>query len=697
VAFPRRLTLLVCGVAALLSVVWFRLFSLQVLQRDRWLAAAHAMRHPGTRVDATRGPILDARGRVLVRDDAAIGLAFVPADWERRTRWRCGECGAVQTRRPADRRPASCSCRARGDRLEALPDEDVGPLEDGLGVPRGTLARHAAARIAALEARIDRLARRTVERLDLDEFREADVRRSLRSDHFRREQPLRERDVGEGWRDGMADLSPAALRLLELDATARYRGYVARASVTRRPVHRGLLGQCIGRTALPTAEDVERLGKRVSPSTLLGRTGIEGCYDDWLRGIPGLRYAASDDDEDEAVPEGTAPQPGAPLVLSLVLEACIEAQRVIDEVATPEGYAAHGPPSGGIVALESRTGRIVAWGEAPRFDPTGALVAPMSRDEAEALVGREPGDALPEVSVFEASEDPPNPELSRVAQVAVEPGSSFKILAALFALGSDLPPAGVLTCTGKAHSDADRPGCHHAHGPVGAEEALCVSCNRWFAWSLGGTRERIAAFREPFPAFARSLGIHRRTGVDFAREGYGLFRPEREYSYRHMAIGQGKVLVTPLQMARVAAAVANGGHLVTPRLALRVGDREIPVESTHAGLSPRAIEVVRRGLAAAVERDGGTGRSAFWETPPPPGVRVYGKTGTAQTSKGGDFDPDAIGAVWHHWFVGFAERGSESISFAVVLHARTEAAGGLTAAKAAARFVRWWFDREAAR
>jgi penicillin-binding protein 2 len=698
VAFPRRLTLLVCGFAVLLGVVWFRLFSLQVLQRDRWLAAAHAMRHPGTRVDAPRGPILDARGRVLVRDDAAVGLALVPAEWERRARFRCRECGAVQTRTPSAKRPSSCSCRAKGDALEALPDEDLSPLEDVLGIPRGTLARHAEARIEALSRRVEALTRKTVERLDLDEFREADVRRSLKDDHFRREHPLRERELGDAWRDAMADLPLEALRLLELDGTARYRGFVARAAVTRRPTYRGLLGQCLGRTSTPSSEDVARLGRKVSSTTLLGRTGLEAFYDDWLRGVPGVRYAASDHDQDEAVPEGTAPEPGVPLVLACDVDALVEAQRLLDEVATPDMYAARGPPSGALVAIESATGRVVAWAEAPRFDPTGAIVTPMGEPEAHAILARAPGEDPPEVEVFDVGRDPPHPARSRVAQVAVEPGSSFKTLAALFALGNDrLPPPGVLFCPGHASLANDKPGCHDAHGSVGPEDAICVSCNRWFAWALAGTRDRIEAFRAPFPAFASRLGVGCATGLDFAHEGRGVFQPEREYSFRHVAIGQGRLLVTPVQMARVAAAIGNGGRLVTPRLALRVGEREIPPESVDAGLSPHAIDVVRRGMAAAVTREGGTGRRAFWETPPPPGVRVHGKTGTAQTSRGGHFDPDATGEVWHHWFVGFAERGDESISFAVLLHARREAAGGLTAARAAAKFVRWWFEREAAR
>jgi cell division protein FtsI/penicillin-binding protein 2 len=99
-----------------------------------------------------------------------------------------------------------------------------------------------------------------------------------------------------------------------------------------------------------------------------------------------------------------------------------------------------------------------------------------------------------------------------------------------------------------------------------------------------------------------------------------------------------------------------------------------------------------------VEREGGTGRAGFADAPPPPGVSVFGKTGTAQVSHGGPFDPDRIeDGPWHHWFVGFAERGEDRIAFAMVLYARTEQAAGLTASGAVARWLRWWFGRGDAR
>ena len=696
-AFPRRLTLLLAGFALCLVVIWVRVFTLQVASADRWLDAARHMRHPGVRVEPPRGRILDHRGYVLVQDEAALGLSFVAGDWERRVRLRCRDCGAVQTRREGDARSRrGCSCRAPADRLDPMPDEDLSPLEDAIGVERGTLARWAAERVRLLERRVDVTARRTVDRHDLDEFRAEDVRRALRDDHFRRETPLRERDFGPGWKPQLADLPPEALRLLELDTEARYRGFSARAALARRATHPGLLGQCLGSTKPPSDEDLKRLRGQISLTTPVGRTGVEAYYDDWLRGVPGVRYDDAGDDED--APQGTAPEPGADVRLALDLGACVEAQRVLDEVATPEGYAARGPPSGGFVALVPDTGRVVAWSEAPRYDPVTGLTGPMTAEEAQRILRGEPDEPGPaDADVVFDLKAKPHAGISRVARLAVEPGSAMKIVTSLFVLGSDAPPPGTIHCTGVAHGENDKPGCHAAHGTVGHDEAMCVSCNRWYAWSLARPEVRLR-FREPYPAFARQIGLGSRTGIDLGGEGAGLFRVGGEWSYRHVAIGQGPIVATPLQMARIAALVGNGGRLVTPRLAISVGTREVPLESRETGIAPSTIAAVRRGMAACVGREGGTAYRAFAEDPPPPGVTVYGKTGTAQVTHGGHFDPDKIeDGPWHHWFVGYAERGEDRVAFAMVLYARKEAAGGLTAAKACARWIRWWFSREVAR
>jgi penicillin-binding protein 2 len=162
-----------------------------------------------------------------------------------------------------------------------------------------------------------------------------------------------------------------------------------------------------------------------------------------------------------------------------------------------------------------------------------------------------------------------------------------------------------------------------------------------------------------------------------------------------IAIGQGPVTATPIQMARVMAFVANGERLPVPRLAVAVGPHARPAESESVAVPAAALARVRQGMRAAVVTRGGTGQPAFSEAGLPPSAEVYGKTGTAEVGwREFDADPARKGP-WHHWFVGYARGPSakRDIAFAMVLHAREEAGAGGTAARGVARFLRWWFGR----
>ena len=160
----------------------------------------------------------------------------------------------------------------------------------------------------------------------------------------------------------------------------------------------------------------------------------------------------------------------------------------------------------------------------------------------------------------------------------------------------------------------------------------------------------------------------------------------------NVAIGQGPVLATPLQMARAMAAISNGGWLVTPHAARSVGGRRTQHARTRLGLSDHALTLVRNGMREVVE-SGTARRHGKWDEVP---AYVYGKTGTAQVGRSWRpwGDPESVHEVWHHWFVGFAEtpRG-RPVAFACVFHARTEAAAGLTAVPATSRILKHWFSK----
>jgi cell division protein FtsI/penicillin-binding protein 2 len=165
---------------------------------------------------------------------------------------------------------------------------------------------------------------------------------------------------------------------------------------------------------------------------------------------------------------------------------------------------------------------------------------------------------------------------------------------------------------------------------------------------------------------------------------------------RNVAIGQGPILVTPLQMARAVSVFANGGLLVEPHVTRAVGNREQATHTRRLKVDPRNLELVREGMYGVVNLPEGTADTADWHLVP---ATVYGKTGTAQVGHSWKpFGETEDGGPWHHWFVGFAEApGMRTIAFACVLHARAEGGAGVTAAHAVADILARWYDSDTAK
>jgi cell division protein FtsI/penicillin-binding protein 2 len=205
-----------------------------------------------------------------------------------------------------------------------------------------------------------------------------------------------------------------------------------------------------------------------------------------------------------------------------------------------------------------------------------------------------------------------------------------------------------------------------------------------FALRQVGAGPEVQVFEDGSASVAFTLGYHDPIGREAGDPP--LILPD---DGRNVAIGQGPVQVTPLQMVRAMAVLANGGRLVTPRVALSADGVELrtppPVD---LGLHPSSLARVREGMRRVVGH--GTAASAGWGA-----VRatVYGKTGTAQTGRWWRPGQQAEEGPWHHWFVGFAEAPHDrTLAFACVLHSRTEQAAGRTAVHAAKDFLRWWYD-----
>ena len=391
---------------------------------------------------------------------------------------------------------------------------------------------------------------------------------------------------------------------------------------------------------------------------LKGREGLELQYDEYLRSMPGEDLLVVDA-RGFATRRETLKRASAGCDLRLTLD--VRLQRLVEhELAGCVGAC---------VAIDPRDGSVLASASAPTFDPNACVPV------------------FPKKTFRKLSEDPRKPLLNRATAGQYAPGSTFKPVTALAGLRNGWNAATEHLCTGVYEYGDMRVRCARTwgHGELDLPHALRESCNPYFC-NLG-MKTGIAALK----AAAEDFGLGRRTGIDFPTDAAGTV-PDPEWKLAHcrepwypgdlaqMAIGQGLLLVTPLQMARVVGAIGTG-RLATPRLnaAMPAQDRPLP-------FAKAALGSVREGMRMVV--DGGTGRKAG------EGVDacVIGKTGTAEVGAGANRHKNT-------WFLAYATPNPTSaettpLALAMVIE-HGESGGGTTAPKVAA-VLRGFYNREEA-
>lgn len=398
----------------------------------------------------------------------------------------------------------------------------------------------------------------------------------------------------------------------------------------------------------------------------LGRAGIEAAWEDYLRGERGFRRLEVDAYGRELGQlELKLPTSGANLHLTLDLSLQREAEACL------EGKM------GAIVALETQTGKILALASSPAYSPE-AFERGLTTQEWQALVNRKD-----------------HPLENRALRGQYPPGSTFKIVMAVAALEEKIiTPRTAFVCTGALEVGDHVFHCWKSsgHGSVNLRQAMAASCDVYF-YQLGRRLgiERIAKW-------SRQFGLGEPTGLKLDREMPGLvasaawklarFRsPWREGDTCSVAIGQGYNLVTPLQMAQVVAAVANGGIIYEPQLVEKVASPtgEVlhqfrPVIKRRLGAHPSTLATIREALEAVVSQ--GTGRRAAL-----PHLQVAGKTGTAQVTA---IDREKTGKkkarLDHHaWFVAYAPAEEPQVAVSVLVEHGGQ--GGEVAAPLARRIL----------
>ena len=416
-----------------------------------------------------------------------------------------------------------------------------------------------------------------------------------------------------------------------------------------------------------------------------GREGVERYYNRFLTGVAGerkvrvdargfrptkQREALMEDDTDADV----APSPGLDLRLTIDkdVQAVLEAQ--LDGV------------TGAGVVLDPRDGAVIALASAPAFNPNDCV--PRLTQEVYCTLTNAPAKRLQNRAISES----------------YAPGSTFKPITALAALANGWLPDDEYTCQGVYTLGNLRLHCwdRWGHGPISLRTALEKSCNTFFC-NLGtaiGTNAVIEA--------ARAFGLGSATGIDLGGETAGVV-PDNEWKYAtfnerwypgdtcQMSIGQGMLLVTPLQMAVVAAALANGGKVFTPYLFARTDGQPPPKPARTVPYASDTIELVREGMRDVAER--GTGRRILtrWEESEPGSfkkrrfnlnVTCAGKTGTAEIGRGETKRKNT-------WVIAFAPFESPTVAIAMIVE-RGESGGSTVAPRVHAVLAHMFGETEIA-
>ncbi len=408
-----------------------------------------------------------------------------------------------------------------------------------------------------------------------------------------------------------------------------------------------------------------------SPGDWVGVSGVERQYNGILMGKNGSRQALVDSHGREVGRLGeTEAVPGKQLKLTVDIDLQIAAEEAL------------GDKNGAIVAMDPRTGEILAMVSRPTFDPNDFAVR-VSRDQWNKLVT-----------------DPDKPLLNKAIQAQLAPGSTFKIIMSVAGWQEHVAQELHVNCTGGAEFYGRRFGCwvKGGHGPVTLEKAIYQSCDVFFytlAEKLG--IDRIAKY-------ATMLGLGQKTGIDLPNEVSGVM-PSEEWKIRNfkqkwfagetisVGIGQGAIAITPVQLMRAIAAVSMGGKLVVPHVVNPEGLPPGYVETgryedvRNVGLDPEGWNFITDAMARVVLPEG-TAPSAHV-----PGIDIAGKTGSAQVvslalrAKVKNDDEFAQNG----WFVGFTPRRNPDVVVCVLFQGGEH---GKLAARLATQVIKAYVEKK---
>ncbi|WP_372643376.1 penicillin-binding protein 2 [Ancylomarina sp.] len=427
----------------------------------------------------------------------------------------------------------------------------------------------------------------------------------------------------------------------------KYPGFFVQTRTLRKYPHHnaahtlGYLGEVNGRHI--------KNDKYYSQGDYIGKSGLESTYEEALRGVKGLKVywvdvynrikgSFHDGGLDRNAIEGQ----------NITTTLDINLQEYAEKLMQNK--------KGGIVAIEPKTGEILVKLSSPGYDP-------------EMFVGRAMSTNYNEL----ANNDSLRPLFDRSMMATYPPGSIFKLINALVALQEGIiTPRTKIACQNGYHAGRFTMGCHNHRSPLDLKESIQHSCNAYYAQTFRNILDAphfgsASAGYTNWRKHACSFGFGSELGTDLPSELSG-FVPKASYytkTYRtknwrslnvvSLAIGQGELSITPLQMANMVACIANRGYYYTPHIVKSIGtDGKIDskfLEKRQTTIDAKYFEPVIEGMDMVVHgEDGSTGKSAAIKD-----IRVCGKTGTVENSHGDD----------HSVFVAFAPKDDPKIAIVV--------------------------------
>ncbi|MBA2295986.1 MAG: penicillin-binding protein 2 [Actinobacteria bacterium] len=619
------------GIVALLvfAVLFFRLWSLQVLSGDTHLAQAQGNQQRTIRIEALRGTIVDRRGRVIVDNVAGTAVKLWVADLPKEGRYDVIK------------------------RLAAV-----------LDVRPARLAKEVDARFA-------------------DPVNPITVKTA----------------VGE---DQVAYL---------YEHQTEFPGVQIQQTYLRHYRYQTLAAQLLGYVGEVSQEELDARSKVYRPGDKVGKAGVEAKLDVELRGEAGQAQITVDSlgQPKSGVEPRRDARPGKTVRLTIDIGLQRAAERAlrygIRTAIENESYYANG---GALVALDPRDGAVLAMASTPTYTPS-------------VYVGRvDPKKIEPLVNPV-AAEKKNYPGINRATTGVYPPGSTWKPVVALAAMQEhELEPLQSLSCTPTATYGADKQQFRnwdpYVNHPMTLVEAMARSCDTYFyqvgyRFYLGGDKGR-----SRMQDWARLFGFGGPAGIDVGSEEAGLVPTpawrKREFTgwdaewnpgdSIQFSIGQKDVSVTPLQMARFYALLANGGNLVTPYVLAQVEtpgargqapfvDRRFtPDPPKDLDLDPAALEFIRQGLYSATHSTYGTSSGVFANF----AIPIAGKTGTAEKVVSIPGYP-AAHTEDQSWWCGYGPAQTEVARIVVCAVIENGGHGSTAAAPAALRVFEQFFGVEA--